>query len=114
VQLGGQTATRAAEPVVVRLDGDTAGAARPAGPPFPRSYGVLVGSAHGGGYKLRKHGLSGLAGRNTAGLALATDLPAAVLSEVTGTSVHNATRWSRFVKRDWADYIVTRRETGLS
>ncbi|MFF3919242.1 hypothetical protein ACFYZB_38535 [Streptomyces sp. NPDC001852] len=64
--------------------------------------------------KLRKHGLSGLAGRNTARLALATDLPAAVLSEVTGTSVHNATRWSRFVKRDWADYIVTRRETGLS
>lgn len=42
--------------------------------------------------QLRKARLTGLAGRNTARLALATDVPASILAEVTGTSVHNATR----------------------
>ncbi len=60
--------------------------------------------------QLRKANLTGLAGRNTARLALATDVPASILAEVTGTSVHNAMRWATLAKRDWTDYIATRRE----
>ncbi|MEW1860201.1 hypothetical protein AB0399_07450 [Streptomyces sp. NPDC088194] len=60
--------------------------------------------------QLRKADLTGLAGRNTARLALATDVPASILAEVTGTSVHNATRWATLAKRDWTEYIATRRD----
>ena len=58
--------------------------------------------------KLRRHGLGGLAGRNTARRALAADLPASILADLTGTSVSSATRWSNFVKRNWTDYIASR------
>ncbi|MEU8598419.1 hypothetical protein AB0D07_32770 [Streptomyces globisporus] len=60
--------------------------------------------------QLQKADLTGLAGRNTARLALAADVPASILAEVTGTSVHNATRWATLAKRDWAEYIATRRD----
>ncbi|MFD6282239.1 hypothetical protein ACFWFI_42795 [Streptomyces sp. NPDC060209] len=60
--------------------------------------------------QLRKADLTGLAGRNTARLALSTDVPASILAEVTGTSVHNATPWATLAKRDWTAYIATRRE----
>ncbi|MFG1807845.1 hypothetical protein [Streptomyces sp. NPDC049040] len=60
--------------------------------------------------QLRKADLTGLAGRNAARLALANDVPASILAEVTGTSVHNATRWATLAKRDWTDYIAARRE----
>ncbi|MGQ4355831.1 hypothetical protein [Streptomyces drozdowiczii] len=36
--------------------------------------------------QLRKHDLKGLAGRNTARLALAANVPASILAEVTGTA----------------------------
>ncbi|MEU9224331.1 hypothetical protein AB0D40_08180 [Streptomyces massasporeus] len=58
--------------------------------------------------KLRRHGIAPLASRNTARLALATDLPASVLADFTGTSISNATRWSGYAKRDWLDYIASR------
>jgi hypothetical protein len=60
--------------------------------------------------QLRKHDLKGLAGRNAARLSLAADVPASILAEVTGTSVSDATRWATLAKRDWTDYIATRRD----
>lgn len=41
-------------------------------------------------------------------LALATDLPASVLADFTGTSISNATRWTGYAIRDWLDYIASR------
>ncbi|MFD8725602.1 hypothetical protein ACFV2H_48625 [Streptomyces sp. NPDC059629] len=58
--------------------------------------------------KLRRHGIAPLASRNTARLALATDLPASVLADFTGTSISNATRWTGYARRDWLDYIASR------
>ncbi|MFJ3673357.1 hypothetical protein ACIPSE_43580 [Streptomyces sp. NPDC090106] len=62
--------------------------------------------------QLRKRDLKGLAGRNTARLALAANVPASILAEVTGTSVNNATRWATLAKRDWTGYISSRRIGG--
>ncbi|MFF0087829.1 hypothetical protein ACFYR1_50745 [Streptomyces canus] len=59
--------------------------------------------------KLRRLGLGGLAGRNTARLALAADVPASILAALTGTSIDNATDWANFVKRNWTDYIASRK-----
>ncbi|WP_406003423.1 hypothetical protein [Streptomyces sp. NBC_00829] len=59
--------------------------------------------------KLRRLGLGGLAGRNTARLALAADVPASILAALTGTSIDNATDWTNFVKREWTGYISSRR-----
>ncbi|MER5737344.1 hypothetical protein ABT117_16920 [Streptomyces sp. NPDC002262] len=58
--------------------------------------------------KLRRHGIAPRAGRNNARLALATDLPASVLADLTGTSISNATRWTGYARRDWLDYIASR------
>jgi hypothetical protein len=58
--------------------------------------------------KLRRHGIAPRAGRNNARLALATDLPASVLADFTGTSISNATRWTGYARRDWLDYIAAR------
>jgi hypothetical protein len=63
------------------------------------------------GLLLRRHGFEGLASRNSARLALASDLPAAVLADLTGTSISNATRWTAYAKRDWFDYIACRKQT---
>ncbi|MFJ8604966.1 hypothetical protein ACIREM_40940 [Streptomyces shenzhenensis] len=62
--------------------------------------------------KLRRLGLGGLAGRNTARLALAADVPASILASLTGTSIDNATDWTNLVKRNWTDYIASRRSDG--
>ncbi|MFF8609522.1 hypothetical protein ACF06X_26705 [Streptomyces sp. NPDC015346] len=59
--------------------------------------------------KLRQHGITPLAGRNSARLALAADLPASVLADFTATSISNATRWTGYARRDWFDYIATRK-----
>ncbi|MDW4901339.1 hypothetical protein RB625_23280 [Streptomyces californicus] len=60
------------------------------------------------GLLLRRHGFEGLASRNSARLALASDLPASVLADLTGTSISNATRWTGYARRDWLDYIASR------
>ncbi|MFJ5294829.1 hypothetical protein ACIP9I_36280, partial [Streptomyces sp. NPDC088348] len=60
--------------------------------------------------KLRRHGIAPRAGRNNARLALATDLPASVLADFTDTSISSATRWTGYARRDWLDYIVSRRQ----
>ncbi|MGW1591411.1 hypothetical protein [Streptomyces sp. NPDC002386] len=49
----------------------------------------------------------GLASRNSARLALASDLSASVLADLIGTSISNATRWAGYARRDWLDFIAS-------
>ena len=58
-------------------------------------------------FGVRRHcyGVDAHAGRNTARLALAAELPAAVLADLTGICVSTAERWSQWAKRDWAAYV---------
>jgi hypothetical protein len=44
----------------------------------------------------------------TARLALAAEIPAAVLADLTGISISTAERWSQWAKRDWAAYVGQR------
>jgi hypothetical protein len=60
------------------------------------------------GVRLHRYGIDAHAGRNTARLALAAELPAAVLADLTGISVSTAERWSQWAKRDWAAYVGQR------
>jgi hypothetical protein len=46
------------------------------------------------GIRLQRHGINAHAGRNTARLALAAELPASVLADLTGISIGTAERWS--------------------
>jgi hypothetical protein len=61
---------------------------------------------------LRQHGITVLAGRNSARTALAAELPAAVLADLTGINVSTAVAWSRQVKRDWTDLVAIRADDG--
>ena len=60
------------------------------------------------GTRLQSHGISAHAGRNTARLALASDIPASVLARLTGISISTAERWSQWARRDWNTYIALR------
>jgi hypothetical protein len=60
------------------------------------------------GVRLRRYGIDAHAGRNAARLALAADLPASVLADLTGISISTAERWSQWAKRDWAAYVGQR------
>ena len=60
------------------------------------------------GVRLHRYGIDAHAGRNTARLALAADLPASVLADLTGISISTAERWSQWAKRDWAAYVGQR------
>lgn len=58
--------------------------------------------------RLRDHGIHARAARNTAVLALAEDLPAAVLSTVLGIHINTAVDWTRHASRDWTAYVAAR------
>jgi hypothetical protein len=60
------------------------------------------------GVRLHRYGIDAHAGRNTARLALAAELPASVLADLTGISISTAERWSQWAKRDWAVYVAER------
>lgn len=60
------------------------------------------------GVRLHRYGVDAHAGRNTARLALAADLPASVLADLTGISISTAERWSQWAKPDWAAYVGQR------
>ncbi|WP_159736774.1 hypothetical protein [Arthrobacter sp. 9V] len=53
---------------------------------------------------LRRRGINSRAGRSTAMINLARDIPPAVLASLLGISIHTATRWSALSSRDWVDY----------
>jgi hypothetical protein len=46
--------------------------------------------------------------RNGARMALAADLPAAIIADLLGMHVNTAIRWVRYAGRDWADYLAAR------
>jgi hypothetical protein len=48
--------------------------------------------------------------RNAALIALASDLPVAVLSDLLDLSIAAAIRWARPAARDWHGYIAAARE----
>ena len=61
------------------------------------------------GARLLRHGITPRAGRNTAMLTLAADLPAAVLADLLGIHDDTATRWAHRTNRDWQTYLAQRR-----
>ncbi|MEV8030649.1 hypothetical protein [Streptomyces sp. NPDC086182] len=58
--------------------------------------------------RLISHGIAVRRAKNSAELALASDLPASILSEILGVHINTAVDWVRFVKRDWAAFIEAR------
>ena len=46
--------------------------------------------------------------RNSAMLALASDLPAAIVATQMGLTAQTTTRWARFSQRDSIEYILAR------
>ena len=60
------------------------------------------------GVRLHRYGINAHAGRNSGRLALAAELPASVLADLTGISISTAERWSQWAKRDWAAYVGQR------
>lgn len=60
--------------------------------------------------RLLRHGIDVRASRNTALMALASDLPAPILSEMLGIHINTAVEWVGHVKRDWAVYLAARSE----
>jgi hypothetical protein len=41
-------------------------------------------------------------------MALAADLPAAIIADLLGMHINTAIRWVRYAGRDWADYLAAR------
>lgn len=68
--------------------------------------------AAGFGKRLKRHGLTIRGGRNTALLGLAAELPAAVLSDLLAIDIITATRWAKYAKSDWNDYVAARAVDG--
>lgn len=93
----------ASRSLVGRVSGDT-------GWIFP---GALAGRPINGpklSGRLLRHGIDVRASRNTALMALASDLPAPILSEMLGIHINTAVEWVGLVKRDWAAYLAARSE----
>jgi len=65
------------------------------------SYSQLLG-------RLRRHGITATAGRNTARAALASRLPTSVLADLTGIHIHTAVAWNRLTGADWTEYVGLR------
>ncbi len=75
-------------------------------PGFNHSHPV---DSHTFGGRLLRSGITPHAGRNTAMITLAADLPAAVLADLLGIHEVTATRWAHRTKRDWHTYLAQRR-----
>lgn len=58
--------------------------------------------------RLQRAGINTFAGRYEARLALAAELPASVLADLTGLHITTAGRWTAWAKRDWAQFVATR------
>jgi hypothetical protein len=75
--------------------------------PFPRQSPARPAVDILFGVRLRQYGINARRAQH-ARLALAAELPAAVLADLTGISVSTAERWSQWAKRDWAAYVGRR------
>lgn len=58
--------------------------------------------------QLNRHGISARPARNGALIALATDLPAAILADFLGLHVNTAVRWVSYARSDWTGYLAAR------
>jgi hypothetical protein len=58
--------------------------------------------------QLRECGISVLSARNSARLALAAQLPGAVLASLTGIEPVTADAWNKRVGHDWTPYIAAK------
>ena len=58
--------------------------------------------------RLNRHGISARPARNGALMALAADLPAAIIADLLGMHITTAIRWVRYAGRDWAEYLAAR------
>ncbi|NEA49776.1 hypothetical protein [Streptomyces sp. SID10815] len=58
--------------------------------------------------KLLAHGIDTRPARNSALVALSSDLPAPVLASILGLHPNTAVRWAGFAKTSWADYVAAR------
>jgi ribosomal protein L40E len=58
--------------------------------------------------QLNSHGISARPARNGALVALATDLPAAILADFLGLHVNTAVRWVAYARSDWTSYLAAR------
>ncbi|MGW4123114.1 hypothetical protein [Nocardia sp. NPDC004711] len=56
---------------------------------------------------LAQHGITVRDARNSARYALASQLPASVLADLTGTSISNAVESTNWAKRNWLDHVAT-------
>jgi hypothetical protein len=85
-----------------------------AGPPwiFPGQLAGQPSSAARLATKLNRHGIRVRQARNAALLALAADIPAAVLSPLLGIGIETAVHWTHRAKRDWNAYIQQRATNG--
>lgn len=66
-----------------------------------------IGPAHLGA-RLRRHGIPVGAARNTALIALAAELPAAVIADLFGLTYKTASAWSSYAQADWTAYLNSR------
>jgi hypothetical protein len=61
--------------------------------------------------RLNRHGITARPARNgalIALIALAADLPAAIMADLLGMHVTTAVRWVKYARRDWAAYLAIR------
>ena len=59
--------------------------------------------------ELNRYGIRLPAVRNTARMALAEELPAAVMADLFGMHINTAVRWVKLAKRDWTGFLAERR-----
>jgi hypothetical protein len=57
---------------------------------------------------LREYGIRSRSTRNTAIIALASDLPAPILADMLGLHITTAERWVGYARRDWTAYLAAR------
>lgn len=60
---------------------------------------------------LRDHGIPARIAHNTALIALAGDLPSAILADTVGMQPRTATEWAKQAQPDWAHYIAARSDS---
>lgn len=58
-------------------------------------------STHAMPQKLARQGITVRSARNGSVVALAADLPTAVIADLLGIHVNTAVRWVNFARRDW-------------
>ncbi|EOT04774.1 hypothetical protein P354_15535 [Streptomyces noursei PD-1] len=75
---------------------------------FPGNPASRPRSAHSVRNLLKQHGLLTLAARNTAMIAMISDMPPKVVSDLLGLSPDTTTQWAEYLQDSWADYLAAK------